>query len=152
MARLEYFIVCRSVAVDIDTDEITLANVLEDVFLEESPTYVLPRIVAVSSWELSAEEMGGAFQAMLGVVLPGGKPVRFPMNLARGRLRYRAIQGVLNIPLDQPGKLAFEVQLNGDHSAWHYVTVHPAAVRRKNESNDPGAVGPATSTTGPVPG
>ena len=46
------------------------------------------------------------------------------MNLSRGRLRYRSIQGLLEIPLLEPGELRFEVLLNGTHGASHVVTVH----------------------------
>jgi hypothetical protein len=129
MARLEYFIVCRAISVDIDTEEITLSQVIEDVFPEEFPNQ-LPRIVAVSSWEMTPEELGMEFQAILRVFIPGSlEGADFPMNLARGRRRYRAIQGVTQIPLLGPGDLKFEVLLNGQHGATHVVTVQPPGTR-----------------------
>ena len=57
------------------------------------------------------------------------------MNFSRGRRRYRAVQTVMNIPLDQPGDLQFEVILNGQHVAIHTVVVHPADVREPDGSS-----------------
>ncbi len=137
MARLEYFIVCRSVSVDIDSDEITLSQVVEDIFAHDFqfPQY-LPKIMAVSSWEMSPDELDREFQAILRITIPGQQDgPEFSMNLSRGRRRYRAMQGVLEIPLPGPGDLKFEVLLNGKHAATHVVTIHPPGVRPGEISN-----------------
>jgi len=135
MARLEFFIVCRSVSVDIDTDEITLSQVIEDIFAEDFPQHVA-KIMAVSSWEMASDEWDKDFQAILRVTVPGEHQGReFPMNLSRGRRRYRAIQSISQIPLPCPGDLKVEVLLNGKHAATHIVTVHPPGVRAAEVSN-----------------
>jgi hypothetical protein len=146
MPRLEYFIVCRSVSADIDNDEITLSHVVEDLFLEEEgiPAF-LPKIMAVSSWEISQEELTTDYQAVLRISVPGSTaPKDFAMNLARGRRRHRAIQGILQIPLTQPGDLRFEVLLNANHQATHVVTVHPPGIERIAE------IGPYLGASGRV--
>ncbi len=126
MARLEYFIVCRAVSIDIDTDEITLSQVVEDVFVEEFPQH-LPKITAVSSWELAENELETDFQALLQVTIPGSSSAQsFPMNFRRGSRRYRAMQGILEIPLHTSGDLKVDVLLNGSHAASHIVAIHPA--------------------------
>jgi hypothetical protein len=129
MPRMEYFIVCRAVSADIHTDELTLSQVVEDLFPETMPE-VLLKIVAVGSWQLAPDEVGIDFQAILKVAPPGKDPgIEFSMNLSRGRQRFRTIMGVLEIPLDQPGDLTFELLLNGKHAAMHIVTVHPPGTR-----------------------
>jgi hypothetical protein len=128
MADLEYFIVCRSVSIDVETDELTFGNVIEDLSPDIFPTE-LPRAVAVSAWRISAEESADEFQVILRVLRPGEQPEEaadFPMNLATGRIRYRAMESILEIPLEQSGDLKFEVLLNGQHAATHIVTIHPA--------------------------
>ncbi len=125
MPSLEYFIVCKDVSIDADTNEITLFRVAEDVFPPGFP-YQFPKLVAVSSWNINPDEVNLDFQVVLRVTLPGQSGDQdFPMNLSRGRLRYRSIQGLLDIPLVEAGELRFEVLLNGAHGASHVVTVHP---------------------------
>lgn len=125
MADLEYFVVCRSVAIDVDTDEITLCNVLEDLFPSEFPE-LLDRAVAISTWRIPEEEKGVDFQAILKIYIPGDETgEEFPMNFAQGTTRPRAIQSIINIPLERAGTLVFKVFLNGKESAAHHIEVHP---------------------------
>jgi hypothetical protein len=133
MPRLEYFLVCRSVMKDLNTDEITFAHVLEDVFLDAKP-HIIRSAVAISVWNIEAEDTKVDYQATLVVKVPGYADVSFPMNFSGGRHRYRAVQVVQDIPLHQPGALQFEVKLNGQHSATHTVTVHPPGVRERDGS------------------
>ncbi len=86
----------------------------------------LPKVIAVSSWNIHPDEINLDFQVVLRVTLPGQPgPLTFPMNLSKGRLRYRSIQGLLEIPIAEAGKLRFEVLLNGSHGASNVVAVHP---------------------------
>ena len=55
MPRLEYFVVCRSVLKDVDTDEITLAHVLDDVFPAAFPN-LIPAAVAISLWNVDVAD------------------------------------------------------------------------------------------------
>jgi len=130
MARLEYFIVCESTSVDAETNRISLFHVLEDVFPEIIPG-VLPRIEAVSLWNLEAEDAVRDFQVALRINLPGvAVGPTFEMNLTRGRRRYRAALAIENIPLERVGPLLFEVLLNGNHIAGHTVTIHEMGALR----------------------
>ena len=123
MARLEYFIVCESASVDAATNKISLFNILEDIFPEEFPDD-LRRVDAVALWHLDPEEERIDYHVTIRVTPPGLPVVDFPMNLSRGRLKYRAVVGIGHIPLQAPGELVFEVQLNGTHQAYHNVTIH----------------------------
>lgn len=130
MPKLEYFIVCRSVSFDIDTDEITLSNVIEEVYLESDGRCVLPRIVAVSLWNVIDADEGQDFQTELKITRPGeSHSVQFAMNLERGQRRHRAMLSISDIPLEKPGELTFEILLNGQHGASHGVTVRQAGDR-----------------------
>jgi len=124
MPQLEYFVVCRDVLANMQTDEITLSHVLEDVFPEAYP-HLIAKATAVSVWNINADDAKLDYQATLVVKVPGNADVQFPMNLAKRRSRYRAMQSILDIPIDKPGDIIFEVLLNGVHQASHTVRMHP---------------------------
>jgi hypothetical protein len=128
MPPIEYFLVCRSIQTDVNTNEMSFINVLEDISPDAFP-HVIPRAIAVSLWNLPQAEEPRDYQATLVVKIPGKADVAFPMNFSRGTHRCRAVQGVLEIPVDEPCDVTFEVRLNGEHAASHTVKVHPAEVR-----------------------
>lgn len=128
MPQLEYFLVCRSIQTDVNTNEMSYINVLEDIVPETFP-YTIQRAIAVSVWNFQQGEANRDHQANLVVKLPGRADVAFPMNLSSGIHRCRAIQGVLEIPVEAPGEITFEVRLNGEYAASHTVKVHPSDVR-----------------------
>ncbi len=132
MPKLEFFIVCESVSIDVESGKISLFNVIEDIFTDALPDYV--NINAVGLWNVEPEDAGKDYQASLRITPPGlaEGPV-FPMNLTRGRLRYRAVFAVRNIPLNQPGRLVVEAMMNGEHVASHTVIVHPAGALVSDE-------------------
>ena len=56
MPELEYFVVAESVSIDRDTNRVSLFNVVEEIF-----TSVVPfPFVAVSGWNLTADEQRGS--------------------------------------------------------------------------------------------
>ena len=124
MARLEYFIVCESTSVDVENNRISFFHVLEDIYPDQFP-YLIPRLDAVSLWNLSPDDQGTDFQAMVAIRLPGiERVVEIPMNLSRGYMRHRAAVTITGIPISRPGELVFEVKLNGAHGATHIVYIH----------------------------
>jgi len=126
MPQLEYFLVCRSISTDLHTNEITLVNVIEDIFFVMGENILLPRAVAICSWIVSEEESNRDFQAVLQIALPGfSPPSNFEMNLEKGRNRHRAIFSIMNIPVTVPGQLVFSAFLNGTLAATRIVTVRP---------------------------
>jgi hypothetical protein len=140
MPKVEYFLVCRAVQKDMTTDEMSFVNVLEDISPESFPT-VIPRAVAVSLWNFQPGEENQDYQAILVVKVPKQPDVTFAVNFMRGGHRCRAIQGALEIPVEGPGNIEFEVKLNGVHEASHTVTIHPVGVR------EPIVAGETLSTT-----
>jgi hypothetical protein len=114
---------------DADSDEIALIHVLEDIFPEVFP-HRIEKAVAVSTWNVRGpDEIAADYQATLVVKIPGKRDASFTMNLEKSRHRHRAIQGVLEIPIEREGNIEFEVLLNGTHAATHTVRVHPAGER-----------------------
>jgi hypothetical protein len=122
------------------TNDISFINVLEDITPEAFP-YVIPRAIAVSLWNFQQGEEKQDYQAMLVVKIPERPDAAFPMNFSSGVHRCRAIQGVLEIPVDAPCDATFEVRLNGKHAASHTVKIHPPEVRAATEGGEkmPGA-------------
>jgi len=136
MASLEYFIVCESTSVDAENNKISLFHVLEDIFPDQLP-FMVPRIDAVSLWNLDPEDVATDFQATLTITVPGiSNPAEFRMNLSKGHMRYRAAASVTSIPLLVPGELRFEVKLNGAHGATHIVRIHDTAAVKASEELD----------------
>lgn len=125
MVRLEYFLVCKSISIDVETNEISIFHILEDIFPVEIP-FDIPELVAVSSWLADPEDEGQDFQAALKIIPPGeSEGKEFFRNFTVSRKRMRALHGVKNIPLTQPGKLVFQVLLNGQCKASHHTTIYP---------------------------
>jgi len=136
MPKLEFFLVCRSVQTDIITNETSFINVLEDITPEEFP-YIIQRAMSVSLWNFEPSEARDDYQAALVVRIPGKREARFPMNLSFYEHRCRAIQGILEIPIEGPCDVTFEVQLNGKHAALHTVKIHPKEIRAAVEGGEP---------------
>lgn len=128
MPNVEYFLVCRAVQKDVVTDDFSFISVLEDITPESFPS-TIPRAVAVSLWNIEPNERHTDFQATLVVKVPNNPEVSFPMNFTEHGNRIRAIYGVLEIPIEQPGDIEFEVKLNGVHAATHTVIVHALNTR-----------------------
>jgi hypothetical protein len=136
MPNLEYFLVCRSVQEDKNTGEMSFINVIEDIAPEAYPLQI-PKAIAVSLWNFQPGEETTEYQATLVIKLPGNvHGIPFPMNFSKGVNRCKAIQGVIDIPLDAPGDLIFEVLLNSAHQATHTVKVHPVGVRALPEGGE----------------
>jgi hypothetical protein len=136
MASLEYFIVCESTSVDAENNKISFFHVLEDIFPDRFP-FSVPKVEAVSLWNLEPEESETDFQATLVISVPGiEKPAEFRMNLSKGHMRYRAAVAVTGIPLLRHGNLTFETKLNGEHGATHVVKVHDTSAIKASEELD----------------
>lgn len=135
MPTLEYFLVCRSLQEDKNTGEVSFINILEDISPDAFP-YVISRAIAVSLWNVQEGEDTRDCQAQLIVKLPGKPEVSFLMNFSPGKRRCRAIQGILEIPVDEPGDIKFDLRLNGHHQATHTVIVHPVGVRNTTDGGE----------------
>lgn len=122
MARIEYFLVARSVSTDQATNLTSIFEVIEEITTSKFPER-LHECVAVSLWRKDVGETDEDMQVMLTVTLPNGHTENFPMNFQMKGRRHRTMQRMKNLPLPSPGELRFEVSLNGEHAATHIVDV-----------------------------
>ncbi len=128
MPRLEYFLLADSLSVDQDTNNVSIFHVLEEVTIP-LPGHI-PRLVAISSWNIEPEERQrkDEFQATLRIHQPweekAPKHKDLPTNFTAERRRHRICQYVTGVPVKEAGELEFEILLNGEHAASHFVTVH----------------------------
>jgi hypothetical protein len=132
MPSLEYFLICESISTDQETNRISLFNVIEDLQVAPPETappetaaqqFAISHFVAVCCWNREPEDEDKEFQATLRIHAPGQQPKDFSMNFTMEHLRHRLSLRFQGIPKTQPGKLRFELLLNGDHVAWHTVNV-----------------------------
>jgi hypothetical protein len=128
MPKLEYFVVCESIAVDRETNRVSLFNILEDIQPVTGDfvgPIISPQMVVVSAWNKETGDDGQDFQAIMRVHPPGAEHADFPINFVMDRPRKRLILRVQGPPAKQAGDLRFELRLNDRHVATHTVTVHP---------------------------
>jgi hypothetical protein len=126
MPTLEYFLVASSISVDQATNNVSLFHILEEV--SGTIPLRLPPLVAASAWVFSPEERGRDCQAGLRIHLPGGNVLSeangFAVNFSTERRRHRVHQFLEGLVIPASGDVRFEILLNGEHQAFHTVTVH----------------------------
>ena len=126
MPELEYFIVAESIATDQDRNTVSIFHVIE-----EWPGLlpgVVPKVVAVSSWVVSPEEIGRDFQVALDIQLPGGErlptePGNLAVNFTAQSNGHRIYQTLTGLRLQAPGELRFRISINGKHAATRVIRV-----------------------------
>lgn len=134
MAKLEYFVVSESVAVDRETNRTSIFNVLEEVRLDAGPQATQnARVVAIGdivATGLLRSEVGDEdkdWQAILKVKAPDGNTQEVPVNFRflEGTIRHRLIVRVTGYPFTTFGDIVVELLLNGQHLAEHVISVLP---------------------------
>lgn len=137
MLTFEYFLVCESVTVDAATNMASLFKVMEQVTLDTIPG-VIQQITLVACWRIEPNDIAD-YQATFRVTIPGGARGGdpgyrdFATNLVTDRRRVRLIQGVLGIPIETPGEVRIDLNLNGHHQASHIITVDAAPIAEQGQ-------------------
>ena len=123
MAHLEYFLVAESVIVDQATNVVSLVNVLEELTAPAFPIMVA-KCAAVSAWNEDPGDVGRDLQVTLRIRSPGSESsIDFHSNFTMRTSRHRVLQRIAGLPVLAAGELQFEVLLNGEHKAFHTVSV-----------------------------
>lgn len=122
MARLEFFVVSRSVSVDQATNHASVFEILEVIQASEFPA-IIPECVAVSLWRREPGDEAKDFQLLLRVTIPSGAVTEIRSNFRMSSLRHRVMQRIQGLPIESEGQLRFEAVLNGEHAAEHVVDV-----------------------------
>ena len=126
MAELEYFLVSESVAIDRDTNALSLFSVVEELHVVDLPA-LLPRLAAISGWLLEDADIGKDYQATVVVRRPDGSEfLSMALNFTASRSRQRAVMRAEGFPFDSVGTWLFELLLNGAHKASHRISVQKA--------------------------
>ena len=126
MPELEYFIVAESVATDRERNTVSVFHVIEEWAC--SLPAVVPKVVAVSSWRVSPEEIGRDFQVALDVQLPGGErlprePNDMAVNFTAQSSGHRIYQTVTSLRIEAHGEIVFRILINGEHAATRVIRV-----------------------------
>ena len=121
MAILEYFLVSESVSLDQLTNQTSIFNVMEELGVFGLPGRV-EKCVAISLWRAEEDDIERDFQATIHVQLPGGENRDFPINFRITGTRHRIVHRFGGIPITAYGELQFELRLNGETKAHHFVT------------------------------
>lgn len=133
MPRLEYFLVCESTSIDVETNRISLFNVIEELHLApqgapaRQPAIPVSQCVAVACWNQEPDDEEQDYQETVRICPPGqGQNRDFHVNFSmqgQGR-RHRVTLRLQGIPQLEPGELRFELLLNGDYVASHTIDIH----------------------------
>lgn len=147
MPKLEYFIVCESICTDIETNRLSLFNVIEELRRVPPgtpvPGHLVAQMTAVCCWNREQEDEGKDFSAVLRVQDPSGKATDLRMNFRMERPRHRLSFRIQGVPASMPGELKFELLLNDKHVAQHVVAVHePESSTSATNNRDGGTTGP----------
>ncbi|MEQ1903874.1 MAG: hypothetical protein ABL888_06800 [Pirellulaceae bacterium] len=128
MPKVEYFLLCESVAVDQDTNRISLFNVLEDFQIAppkdaaQKPAYILGQFVAVALFNREPDDGDKEFEACLRFKLPDDQYSEHKISFRMERNRQRVLMRFVGMPpVGKHGVLQFELLLDGAHRAFHTV-------------------------------
>jgi hypothetical protein len=122
MPDLEFFVVANSVSVDQATNRISVFEILDEIRPPRFPI-ALMRVVTISAWHVSEEEMGQDFQIRLLCTAPDEKPFENRSNFTAKNRMHRVLVGIVGIPLRKDGQIEFEVFLNDVSKAHHRILV-----------------------------
>jgi hypothetical protein len=133
MPILEYFLLAESVSIDQGTNRASIFHVLEEAHLQQPENYaILPQVVAISSWHIAPDERAKDFRLTLLVHPPGeeapqkdtGQPHSFSLVAEPGPAPRRRVTWMfIGVTLDRPGNWRFELLIDGEHAANHFVEV-----------------------------
>lgn len=128
MARLEFFVVSKSVAVDQATNFASVLEILEVIQTAQFPA-LIPECVAFSLWRAEPGDADRDHQLVLRITSPGGVSNEIRSSYRLTTPRHRVLQRIQGLPVEKDGRIRFELILNGQHAAEHVVDVQrgPAA-------------------------
>ena len=127
MARLEFFVVSKSVAVDQATNFASVLEILEVIQTAQFPA-MIPECVAISLWRVEPGDQDRDHQLVLRITSPGGTTNEIRSNFRLTAPRHRVLQRIQGLPVETDGQIRFELILNGQHSAEHVVDVQRGGV------------------------
>lgn len=130
MLKLEFFLAAESFAVDKDSNQLSVFEVVEEIAAQSFPAHLL-KAAAIACWNIPAEDRDKDYQAMLSLSLPNGQVdadfgnsrVNFQPTGRRHRVSWR----IVGLSFDEPGEYVLRLALNGEHQAEHTIFVYSEA-------------------------
>ena len=125
MPILEYFLVADSVSTDRKRNTVSVFHILEE-WAAQLP-FVIPNLVAVSSWKMEEADRDRDFQVALDIQLPGQQESLdfeiLPVNFTGESARHRTYHFVRGLRIEEAGDVVFEICINGRPAAKHVLWV-----------------------------
>lgn len=122
MARLEFFVVSRSVSMDQSTNQASIFEILEEVHPSSFPS-IIQSCVATSLWLKEPDDEGKDFQMILRITTPDEKVFELASDFRLTARRHRVTQRVEGLPVLKEGEFRFEAILNSKYVAKHIIDV-----------------------------
>jgi hypothetical protein len=127
MPKLEYFLIAESISVDRDFNEVSVFNILEEIFFPRGVQWTIPKLVACSAWICGDEDLHKDFQVSLEIAQKdkNGQTRVDPyfMNFRADGTRQRVYLRYEYLPVYGVGDILFNLKLNGESRATHTITV-----------------------------
>ena len=149
MPKHIFTVVVRGQSVDVQTNNITLFSVLEEIGASEVP-FAFPDFAVVSLWKREPGEEGVRFVQRTSLVDPSGKEV-FSADITLGfeKSRQRSIVIMQAAPFATTGEyhLVIRIRREGGEE-WSLVTDYPLEVRLLRPDKSANLLPTATSSHG----
>jgi len=106
-----FTIVARGHSVDVQTNNLTIYSVLEEIGAAELP-FAIPQFGIVTLWRRQEGEEGVSFMQRTRLLDPDGAEVfNFETEFALHKRRHRSLGTVNMVPIEKAGQYLFEVQI-----------------------------------------
>lgn len=122
MPHLELFLVAEDVAIDQQTNRISVFNVLDTIDIPRAPV-TIPKCCALAIWSKDDGDDDRDFQSTVTITLADGRTHRQETNFRMTTPRHRIVNRIVGLPVLAAGEIRFELLLNGAHVAWHELRV-----------------------------
>lgn len=123
MARLEYFVVAESSAVDQRTNQVSVFNIYEALAADTLPVFL--KLDALGVWRVEPGDSESNWQVIVRLRSPSGEEKDFSANIRvrEGSRRHRVLQRFEGFPITEPGAWTVELLLNGESVASHEILI-----------------------------
>lgn len=122
MARLSFFIVCGSAAIDQSSNRLSLFNVYESLAAPKFPIS-LHEVAAAALWIREEGDDNRDYQARILLSGCGLNQTIESANFRVTQARHRSLFIINYLKIDEPGELKFELSLNGENVGEHIITI-----------------------------
>jgi hypothetical protein len=124
MPKLDLFLVAGSFSIDRATNRLSLFDILSEVRPEKFLA-LIPKIAMVSELFFEDAELELDFQLAIKVTPPNLPTKTVHHNFTAKTRRHRIVSTLAAVPLREPGRIHFELLVNGNPTAEFQTNVMP---------------------------